>query len=183
MLNYTVAKSLLEQVLLPDCSYCPTDPEQVRAIDDYFTLKQNTHFISSKIRMEELDARTSKLSMDMNIDSWIDMIRIYFGAFQSAVEDCRVNIIPTIMVKKLLNGIMPYNLKKRLTNLLIAGSDEEKSAYFSPVTFKQLLRQETQKDHDEKVLLTSGVHNKKADSVLTTPVATIPIPIHATVGI
>jgi hypothetical protein len=161
MLNRTVAKSLLEQVLLPNCSYCPTDPDQVRAIDDYFTLKKNTPFVSSKIRMKEFDARTSKLSMDMRNNSWIDRIRVYLGAFQSTVEDCRVNIIPKIMVKKLLYGVMPYSLKKRLNNILIAGTDEEKSAYFCPQKFKQLLRQETQKDHEAKVLLTSGVQNQK----------------------
>ena len=106
MLNRTVAKSLLEQVLLPNCTYCPTDPDQVRAIDDYFMLKKNTPFVSSKIRMKEFDARTSKLSMDMRNNSWIDRLRVYLGAFQSAVEDCRVNIIPKIMVKKLLYGVM-----------------------------------------------------------------------------
>ena len=160
MLNRTVAKSLLEQVLLPNCTYCPTDPDQVKAIDDYFTLKKNTPFVSSKIRMKEFDARTSRLSMDMRNNSWIDRIRVYLGAFQSAVEDCRVNIIPKIMVKKLLYGVMPYSLKKRLNNILIAGTDEEKSAYFCPQKFKQLLRQETQKEHEAKVLLTSGVQHQ-----------------------
>jgi hypothetical protein len=74
MLNRKVAKSLLEQVLLPSCKYCPTDPEQVLAIDNYFMQKQNTPFVSTKIRMKEFDARIANLQMDMRNRSLIDRL-------------------------------------------------------------------------------------------------------------
>ena len=156
MLNRKVAKSLLEQVLLPSCKYCPTDPEQVLAIDNYFMQKQNTPFVSTKIRMKEFDARTANLQMDMRNRSWIDRLRAYLGAFQTAIEDCRVQIVPKVLVQKLLHGVMPPNLKKRLRNMLVAGSDTDKSAYYCPDKFKDLLRQETQKDYEAKVLLSDG---------------------------
>ena len=40
--------------------------------------------------------------------------------------------------------------------MLVAGSDTDKSAYYFPDKFKVLLRQETQKDYEAKVLLSDG---------------------------
>ena len=148
MVDTEVCRSLVEQMLLPGCTYDVTDKIQMKCVADFYEMKENTTGVTGEILVKEFETRVKMIQMNMRTPSSFERLRHYLGQFQTVVTDTRVKISGKKMVSYLIEGVAPLRLQQRLWALMNAGSDIQKSARYDAKRFKTLLRLEVKKEEE-----------------------------------
>ena len=128
MLRKGLGRALIEELLMPDEKYDPTDDRQLACVRDYFFRKTGTPGISGHIEIEAFEKGMRDLRMDVRDTSWASRTTTFLSKITPLLEDTRVQLEPKKLIRKCMRGVMPHSLKQRLHTLMESGTDDERAA-------------------------------------------------------
>jgi hypothetical protein len=69
MVDTEVCRSLVEQMLLPGCTYDVTNEIQMGCVADFYEMKENTTGVTDEILVKEFETRVKMIHMNMRTPS------------------------------------------------------------------------------------------------------------------
>ena len=153
MLRKGLGRTLVEELLMPDDKYDPTDKRQQTCVRDYFFRKTGTPGISTHIEIDAFERGMRDLKMDVRDKSWVSRTTTFLSKITLLLEDTRVQLEAKKLIRKCMRGVMPFSLKQRINTLMESGNDSERAAAKDLKVWKALLRKEARLDWESAIRL------------------------------
>ena len=148
-----LASSMITQMLAPGTVYDSHSTFQQQLIDRWFMSEDSIYGVPQDIRIHEFNSRMTKISMNAQNPSWFDRLRAFFESVDKCIKQCRVQINDKSLIIKMMKGVNPPRLRKRMSGLLSSGTPAQQSCRLDVSLWKSLLRQETQIEHSAALTL------------------------------
>ena len=153
MMKRELASSMITQMLAPGTAYDSHSLFQQQLIDRWFMSEDSIYGVPQDIRIHEFNSRMSKISMNAQNPSWFDRLRAFFESVDKCIVQCRVQVNDKSLIIKMMKGVNPPRLRKRIAGLLSSGDPAQQSCRTNVSLWKDLLRQETQIEHSAQLTL------------------------------
>ena len=153
MMKRELASSMITQMLAPGTTYDSHSLFQQQLIDRWFMSEDSIYGVPQDIRIHEFNSRMSKISMNAQNPSWFDRLRAFFESVDKCIVQCRVQVNDKSLIIKMMKGVNPPRLRKRIAGLLSSGDPAQQSCRTNVSLWKDLLRQETQIEHSAQLTL------------------------------
>ena len=128
MMKRELASSMITQMLAPGTVYDSHSLFQQQLIDRWFMSEDSIYGVPQDIRIHEFNSRMSKITMNAQNPSWFDRLRAFFEAVDKCIVQCRVQVNDKSLIIKMMKGVNPPRLRKRIAGLLSSGTQHSRAA-------------------------------------------------------